>query len=144
MRWDSENSPRRYVYYPAKAIVYDTANPPATSVWTFLKSRGWSRDQLKEAFGLARGDLLRLAAAPADRRPLDAANPERCSAQDVGVGHSAPRLCRSERANPASLPVSCHSCPSGPSPAHPSGRDAVRHATARKKALASVDDMLPN
>ena len=68
VRWDSENSPRRYVYYPAKGIVYDTKNPPATSVWTFLESRGWSRDQLKEAFGLARGDLLRLAAAPARRQ----------------------------------------------------------------------------
>ena len=64
VRWDGESSERRWVYYVSKGIVYDTKNPPGLTVWNFLKSRGWSRDQLKDAFGLGREDLLRLASTP--------------------------------------------------------------------------------
>ena len=39
----------------------------------------------------------RTKARPCRPRPLDAGNPERCSAQDVGVGHARPATCAAAR-----------------------------------------------
>lgn len=75
VRWNSETSQGRFIYYPARGIVYDTKHPGGKGIWNFLEQRGWSRRDLHTEFFPEGGSGPGRVVLPAGGRQMAPAAP---------------------------------------------------------------------
>lgn len=71
IRWPGETSKRRFVLYRASGKFLDCADGRGTSVWNFLRRRGWDKRRLRDALldGLDRLPERAPRPAPPEFRP---------------------------------------------------------------------------